>query len=297
MVRAIDASIVSFRADKDGEDAELSFVDRVETALPAGLTYMLLVVIFGVGNLLLTNTIEERSNKIVEILLSSVTASQLMMGKLIGIAAVGLTMPMIFLLGGLAVFIADCRRCGYCSASAGDIIFVAAFAHLPVLLCLRLRDIRDDLFSDWGAVQFLAGRSNLYGPGHADCLCADAVHAHGIRESKRACGIGSDMDSDLYALCGHDARGVKSAFMGNYWRDSIDDRLRHLHGAHYGTNFPSGYFAGVAAKSERSLAPGAARRRLAFANAWRFDGTARVIDKTPAAVAAFCLAIDKRIPN
>ncbi|MEO1136534.1 MAG: ABC transporter permease, partial [Pseudomonadota bacterium] len=52
--------------------------------------------------LLLTNTIEERSNKIVEILLSSVTAGQLMMGKLIGIAAVGLTMPAIFLIGGLA---------------------------------------------------------------------------------------------------------------------------------------------------------------------------------------------------
>jgi ABC-2 type transport system permease protein len=67
---------------------------------------MLLVIIFGVGNLLLTNTIEERSNKIVEILLSSVTAGQLMAGKLIGIAAVGLTMPAIFLVGGLAASVA-----------------------------------------------------------------------------------------------------------------------------------------------------------------------------------------------
>jgi ABC-2 type transport system permease protein len=97
----IDAPMTSFRADKAEGDAELSMKDRIETALPAAMTYMLLVIIFGAGNLLLTNTIEERSNKIVEILLSSVTADQLMMGKLIGIAAVGLTMPTIFLVGGL----------------------------------------------------------------------------------------------------------------------------------------------------------------------------------------------------
>lgn len=102
-VAAISAPLHAFRPDKAAEDAQLGFEDRIETALPAAMTYMLLVIIFGVGNLLLTNTIEERSNKIVEILLSSVTAGQLMMGKLIGIAAVGLTMPTIFLFGGAAM--------------------------------------------------------------------------------------------------------------------------------------------------------------------------------------------------
>ena len=101
-VAAISAPFSSYRPDRVAEEAQLNLRDRVETGLPAALTYMLLVIIFGVGNLLLTNTIEERSNKIVEILLSSVTAEQLMMGKLIGIAAVGLTMPAIFLFGGFA---------------------------------------------------------------------------------------------------------------------------------------------------------------------------------------------------
>ena len=99
-ISSIEAPVTAFRPDKAPNDAELSTKDRVETLLPAVMTYMLLVIIFGVGNLLLTNTIEERSNKIVEILLSSVTANQLMMGKLIGIAAVGLTMPTVFLIGG-----------------------------------------------------------------------------------------------------------------------------------------------------------------------------------------------------
>ena len=97
-----DANVIPYHPEELGENAELDREDRVRTAvLPAAMTYMLLVIIFGVGNLLLTNTIEERSNKIVEVLLSSVTANQLMLGKLIGIAAVGLTMPTALVLGGL----------------------------------------------------------------------------------------------------------------------------------------------------------------------------------------------------
>lgn len=98
----VDAPLKPYRPDKVEGGGELQDVDRLRSAIiPAAMTYMLLVVVFGVGNLLLTNTIEERSNKIVEILLSSVTANELMLGKLLGIAAVGLTMPSVFLLGGL----------------------------------------------------------------------------------------------------------------------------------------------------------------------------------------------------
>lgn len=97
----VEAPVKSYRPDKIGGGGELQDIDRLRSAvIPAAMTYMLLVVVFGVGNLLLTNTIEERSNKIVEILLSSVTANELMLGKLLGIAAVGLTMPAVFFLSG-----------------------------------------------------------------------------------------------------------------------------------------------------------------------------------------------------
>ncbi len=102
-IEATDAPVASFRPDRAPGEAKLGLIDRIESSLPAAMTYMLLVIIFGVGNLLLTNTIEERSNKIVEILLSSITANQLMMGKLIGIGAVGLTMPTIFIAGGIGI--------------------------------------------------------------------------------------------------------------------------------------------------------------------------------------------------
>jgi ABC-2 type transport system permease protein len=50
------------------------------------------VAIFSIVQMLLNNVIEEKSNRIIEVLLSSVTPGELMMGKLAGIAAIGLTM-------------------------------------------------------------------------------------------------------------------------------------------------------------------------------------------------------------
>ncbi|MEM9705248.1 MAG: ABC transporter permease [Pseudomonadota bacterium] len=101
----IDAPLDAFRPDRAVEEAALNTRDTLEIVVPGALTYMLVFIIMGIGNLLLTNTIEERSNKIVEVLLSSVTAEELMIGKLIGIGAVGLTLPTIFLVGGsLAAF-------------------------------------------------------------------------------------------------------------------------------------------------------------------------------------------------
>ncbi len=104
-----NALLKAFRPDRATEDAALNLRDKIETSLPAIMTYVLFILIFSVGSLLLTNTIEERSNKIVEMLLSSVTANQLMMGKLIGIGAVGLTIPVIgalFALGSAATLFA-----------------------------------------------------------------------------------------------------------------------------------------------------------------------------------------------
>jgi ABC-type Na+ efflux pump permease subunit len=54
--------------------------------------YLLWISVFVIAQMLLTNTIEEKSNKIMEVLLSSVSPIQLMAGKIVGIAGTGLTM-------------------------------------------------------------------------------------------------------------------------------------------------------------------------------------------------------------
>jgi ABC-2 type transport system permease protein len=59
---------------------------------PVGFVYLLWVAIFSISQMLLSNTIEEKSNRIIEVLLSSITPAEFVMGKLAGIAAVGLTM-------------------------------------------------------------------------------------------------------------------------------------------------------------------------------------------------------------
>lgn len=70
-------------------------VDRGEAFAqwaPIGFVYLLWIAIFSISQMLLNNTIEEKSNRIIEVLLSSVTPAEFVFGKLWGIAAVGLTM-------------------------------------------------------------------------------------------------------------------------------------------------------------------------------------------------------------
>jgi len=83
--------------------------------------------------MLLNNTIEEKSNRIIEVLLSSVTPGELMMGKLFGIAAIGLTMVgawMASLFGILS------WKAGGASAIAGQLLTVLRASNLVPLFSI-----------------------------------------------------------------------------------------------------------------------------------------------------------------
>lgn len=73
-----------------GEEA-VGLADVIRQWAPVGFVYFLWLAIFTIAQMLLNNMIEEKSNRLVEVLLSSVTPTELMLGKLCGIAAVGLT--------------------------------------------------------------------------------------------------------------------------------------------------------------------------------------------------------------
>jgi ABC-2 type transport system permease protein len=70
----------------------VSTADRIVRNVPVAFVYLLWISIFSIMQMLLNNTIEEKANRIAEVLLSSVTPGEIMMGKLLGIAAIGLTM-------------------------------------------------------------------------------------------------------------------------------------------------------------------------------------------------------------
>jgi ABC-2 type transport system permease protein len=85
---------VNFRPTKPGEGAEIESVSQEEKAnkfAPVAFVYLLWIAVFTAAQMLLTNTVEEKSNRIIEVLLSSVSPGQLMSGKIWGIGATGLT--------------------------------------------------------------------------------------------------------------------------------------------------------------------------------------------------------------
>jgi len=108
LVRALEqtrAPVVSLNPKKAAGEEQVGLSDRLRQWLPSAFVYLLWVAIFSVAQMLLTSVIEEKSNRIIEVLLSSVTPGELMLGKLLGIAAAGLTMLATWIGGMLLVIV------------------------------------------------------------------------------------------------------------------------------------------------------------------------------------------------
>lgn len=105
-IESTRVAFASFNPKKEKGAETVGRVDVIRQWAPTGFVYVLWIAIFSIAQMLLNNTIEEKSNRVIEVLLSSVTAGELMMGKLAGIAAVGLTMvgSWIFTLGAILLW-------------------------------------------------------------------------------------------------------------------------------------------------------------------------------------------------
>ncbi len=87
----------------EGEEAEVDTRDQLRQWAPVIFVYLLWISVFTVSQMLLTNTVEEKSNRTIEVLLSSVSPVQLMGGKIGGIAATGLTVVVSWIVFFIAV--------------------------------------------------------------------------------------------------------------------------------------------------------------------------------------------------
>jgi ABC-2 type transport system permease protein len=76
---------------KQAGEEEVSIADTFRQWAPMGFVYLIFISLMQSVQYLLSNTIEEKSNRIIEVLLASVTPGELMMGKLLGIGATGIT--------------------------------------------------------------------------------------------------------------------------------------------------------------------------------------------------------------
>lgn len=104
-VQRTQIQFASFDPSKAEGEERVSLADTLKKWAPVGFVYLLFVAIFNTVVMLLNNTVEEKSNRIIEVLVSSATPGEIMMGKLLGIAAVGLTMLFAWVLSLLGVLL------------------------------------------------------------------------------------------------------------------------------------------------------------------------------------------------
>jgi ABC-2 type transport system permease protein len=90
-----NVSVQTIKLDETGKATETSTGIAMALAYLCGLLMYMLVFVFGTQ--VMRGVIEEKTSRVVEVIVSSVKPVQLMMGKIIGIALVGLTQFMIWI--------------------------------------------------------------------------------------------------------------------------------------------------------------------------------------------------------
>jgi len=84
--------------NESGKEEHVQTKDTIRQWVPVAFVYLLWIAVFSIAQMLLTNTVEEKSNRIIEVLLSSISPLELMGGKVLGIAATGLTVVLSWVL-------------------------------------------------------------------------------------------------------------------------------------------------------------------------------------------------------
>lgn len=84
--------------NKDGqEEAKDSFARTIQFGVGIAAGLLIYMFIFMYGSMVLRGVLEEKSNRIVEIMVSSVKPIELMVGKIIGVALIGLTQLLVWI--------------------------------------------------------------------------------------------------------------------------------------------------------------------------------------------------------
>ncbi len=127
------AAFASLNPKKEKGKEAINTIDTIKQWAPSAFVYLLWLAIFVIIQMLLNNTIEEKSNRIIEVLLSSVTPGELMMGKLFGIAAIGLTMVGVWMLSLFGIL---SWQSGGASELTGQILAVLKGSNLVPLFAI-----------------------------------------------------------------------------------------------------------------------------------------------------------------
>jgi len=101
ILESFDVSVSMENADfldSDGEGKESKLNSIIGTVLGGVMGFLMYMVIFVYGGMVMRSVMEEKINRIVEVIISSVRPFQLMLGKIIGVGGVGLSQLLFWLI-------------------------------------------------------------------------------------------------------------------------------------------------------------------------------------------------------
>ena len=131
------------------ENTELRFI------VPAAFMFLLWICVFTSANYLLTTTIEEKSNKVMEVLLAAASPMQLLAGKILGYSAVSAVMLVMY--GGLGV-------AGLSAAAMMDLVPVLHLVYLGIFFIMAYFMVASMMSAVGSAVSDLREAQSLVGP-------------------------------------------------------------------------------------------------------------------------------------
>jgi ABC-2 type transport system permease protein len=97
---------VSINLTKASGEESVKGLNEIKIAIGGAFGYLIMMFIIIYGNMVMRSVIEEKTNRIVEIIISSVKPFQLMMGKIVGTALAGLLQFLIWTVIGLTLLFA-----------------------------------------------------------------------------------------------------------------------------------------------------------------------------------------------
>jgi ABC-2 type transport system permease protein len=104
-IKNAEAKVSITLAKASGEES-VKGLNEIKIAIGGAFGYLIMMFIIIYGNMVMRSVIEEKTNRIVEIIISSVKPFQLMMGKIVGTALAGLLQFLIWTLIGLTLMFA-----------------------------------------------------------------------------------------------------------------------------------------------------------------------------------------------
>ncbi len=106
--------------ESKGESSDSKLSVLIGTIFGFIMGFLMYMVIFIYGGMVMRSVMEEKINRIVEVIISSVKPFQLMLGKLLGVGAVGLTQLLVWIILMSIIVVVGSQFLGFDSAQMTD---------------------------------------------------------------------------------------------------------------------------------------------------------------------------------